>query len=99
VALPYLLAFLLEVGPTLSGGMAQTPITFQEIEHWALRTGLAETLQPWEVLMLHRLSSEWCVQSDKATDQDCAFPIAEALSEEDLAAVADDMRSRIRALA
>lgn len=68
--LPYQLAhiwiYLLEVGPTLQGGMGPAPLSYLEIKAWMHSTGLS--LSPWEVVLLRKCSIEWMSAQYEAKD-------------------------------
>ena len=60
----YLLSYLWEIGPTMSGAMGASPITHTEIAAWCQLTDT--TLSPSDVRMLRRLSIEYVSESHKA---------------------------------
>lgn len=68
----YLVGYLWEVGPVLSGGMSAIPVSFSELESWQRQTGIC--LQPWEVRLLRRLSFDYLSESHKAEEADCPPP-------------------------
>lgn len=71
----YLLAYLWEIGPTLSGGMGDGPITHGEIAAWQSNMGI--DLQPWEAALLRRLSLDHLCQSQLSTDPNCKPPFGQ----------------------
>ena len=72
----YLIGYLFEVGPTLSGGMSLSPLSHAEIAAWQGNIGIE--LDAWESRMLKRLSNEYCEESHKAAARDCPIPWADA---------------------
>lgn len=92
----YLVAYLFEIGPTMTAGMGSGPITHGEIESWQRITGVE--LNPWEARTLRRLSVDYLVESQKATDIKSEAPWTE--SEDVIPAHKDtSTRDAIRALA
>lgn len=67
----YLIAHLWEIGPTTGEG----PITHGEIAAWQANMGIE--LQPWESLLLRRLSLDHLGQSQLSTKVDCIPPWGE----------------------
>jgi hypothetical protein len=61
----YLVGYLMDVGPTGSGAMGPTPLTYHEIAAWQTVTGTP--LQPFEAQWLRRLSSEWIGEQQKSS--------------------------------
>lgn len=96
-SLSYLEDYLFEVGPTESGGFGPAPLSFQELDAWARR--VPHGLQPWEFIMLRRLSIEWAAESSRATEHDCPAPWNGEVSEEELRAVAKSLKSSISGMA
>lgn len=94
----YLIDYLLEVGPTESGGLGPAPLSHQELLAWQMN--MRRFLQPWEISMLRRLSMEWVAQSYAAEEPNCPAPWhpAEQSAAESLA-VAQNLRARMRAKA
>jgi hypothetical protein len=60
----YLVAFLFEVGPVMSGSMGAAPLPFGEIDAWCRRSGIE--LSPWEARALRRLSVTYLNESQAA---------------------------------
>jgi len=65
----YLIGYLWEIGPTMSGG---GPVTHMELRAWMDLTGTR--LQPLEVRMIRRLSVEYLVESRRAEKAHCRPP-------------------------
>ena len=74
----YLIKHLFDVGPTLAGGMGNSPITYSEIEAWQRITGIE--LLPWEAGLLRRLSAEYLAESSAATKHDRPAPFGRPVS-------------------
>ena len=68
----YLLGYLMDMGPVLSGGMGAVALTYGELDAWCNRMGIS--LAPWESRFLRRLSSEYASESHKATTQGYQAP-------------------------
>lgn len=98
VALSYLADYFFEVGPAEAGGFGPTPLSFQELDAWARR--VPRGLQPWEFIMLRRLSFEWIAESQRAEDATCPAPWAAAdVAPEELRRVAESLRASINRMA
>lgn len=96
--LPYLVDYLFEVGPASSGGFGPAPITHVELLAW--QENMRRRLQPWEIVMLRQLSSQWVAQAQQAEEHDCPSPWAdEVVTEEEKRAVAGSLREAIRGMA
>lgn len=72
----YLVTYLFELGPTLSNGMGEAPISHTELRDWQYNTGIE--LDSWEVRTMHRLSLEYLSESQRATKSDAPAPWADA---------------------
>lgn len=72
----HLVSYLYEIGPTLSGGMGESPISHSEIESWQRNTGVV--LDSWQAKTIRRLSSVYLSESHKATKVDAPAPWREA---------------------
>lgn len=68
----YLIDYLMDVGPVMSGGMGPAPITSADLVPWCEETGLR--LQPWESKFIRRLSREYLAESQKAAERKCPPP-------------------------
>jgi hypothetical protein len=68
----HIIGYLFEIGPSVSGGMSQAPITHGEIAAWQANIGVE--LQPWEARFLRSLSIEYIGQSVKSEKPDCPAP-------------------------
>lgn len=62
----YLLNYLFEVGPTLAGGMGESPLSETELRAWMSNTGIE--LDSWEARTVKRLSREYLSESQAATE-------------------------------
>lgn len=72
----YLVEYLFEVGPVISGGMGDAPISHLELDAWQRNTGIE--LQSWEVRAMHRLSIEYLSESQAAVKFDAPAPWIDA---------------------
>lgn len=94
----YLLDYLFEIGPTMSGVMGSGPITFQELQAWQEQIGVE--LSPWEVRTLRYLSSEYLTASHEAEKRDCPAPwIPKEMTEANREAIARQVETSLRAKA
>lgn len=92
----YLLDYFWEVGPTLSGGMGESPLTFQEIQSYQDQIGIE--LQPWEVRLLRRLSAEYLSESHRSTKLNYPAPWKPEENTVDKAIKAESTRNALRDL-
>lgn len=92
----YLVDYLFEVGPVMSGGMGAMVVTHEELQAWQRNTGI--DLQPWEARGLRRLSAEYLGESRRGEDPHCPPPWA-APGAIVLSAEASRARDAIRGLA
>jgi hypothetical protein len=91
----YLIAYLFEVGPVMSGGMGPVPLTHGELRCWQDNIGLQ--LQPWEARFLRRLSREYAAEMHRAEKADAPAPWEPTDYTPDFSGVALDMRAQMRA--
>lgn len=70
--LEYVVATLIEVGPTMTTGMGAAPLSYEEIRAYQETRGIR--LTSWEALTLRRLSLEWLIEAERAKDPDAAAP-------------------------
>jgi hypothetical protein len=94
VAASHLFDYLFEVGPTSSGAMGPIPLEWPALESWA--RCVPRGIQPWEFLMLRRLSIAWCAEAERARDSDAIAPYAEVTVEQKVA-VGSRLRDTLRA--
>lgn len=93
----YLLGYLFEIGPAMSGPAGPCEISHEEICCWQDLTGI--DLQAWEARTLRRLSREYVDEMNRATSRDAAAPWVPEAGEPDYAGVAMDMRRAIARMA
>jgi hypothetical protein len=72
----HLVTALWEIGPAMSTGMGNAPITWGEIESWERKTGT--TLAPWEAKILRRLSISYIVELQSAAASNWPAPYGDA---------------------
>jgi hypothetical protein len=89
----YLVAALMEVGPTVPSGMGVGPVEWPHIEAWSRRMNV--DLLPWQSQFIRRLSQEYLSESHKAEKKDAPAPwtVGEAVVK------VTDTQAAIRALA
>lgn len=68
----YLISYLFEIGPTISGPMGNSPLSHGELAAWQANIGI--DLKPWEARFLRGLSIEYLVQAQKSEMADCPAP-------------------------
>lgn len=71
-AAAYLVDYLFDAGPVLSGGMAITALDHVALRAWQQNTGLV--LTPWQVRTLRHLSAEYAAMLTDAKEPDCPSP-------------------------
>jgi len=69
---PWVIDWLMEVGPTDPGAMGAVPISWATISQWQRCMGL--DLPPWLVRLLRRLSVEFVAETVRAREPDCPPP-------------------------
>lgn len=89
----YILGYLYEIGPIMSGAMGSGPITHGELCAWQSNTGIR--LSPWEVRTLRRLSIEYLNEQHRAGKLGCEPP----WKSEDLKPEPSAVQQSLRALA
>lgn len=72
VSCPFLLSYLLEVGPVTSGPFGAGPIGWTDLRDWQFCLGI--TLPPWQCRVLLDLSREYLAFSKEAEAEDCPSP-------------------------
>lgn len=91
----YIIQILMDIGPSMSGGMGPSPITWQELLSYcqATRTNLSR----WEFETLRTLSEIFCQKYAEYDDNDAAAPFV--YEEFDKAEVSRGIGSVLRSLA
>lgn len=93
---PWIVERLLDMGPTVPGGMGAAPLPYSEIEAWQRCSGVE--LQPWEARLLRRLSGDYLAECQRAETPDCPAPwTAEDAIERNRAAVARKVGNAFKA--
>lgn len=90
---PHITDWLLEIGPTVSGAMGESAISWQEIEAWQRSTGIE--LDAWESRTIRKLSQAFIGQRHDAKARDCPAPFTGKA--EQIADRRADVAMRIRA--
>lgn len=55
-------------GGAMQTGMGLIPLTWQEIDAWARATSYNETLSPWELETIKRMSDAYASEYNRASD-------------------------------
>lgn len=69
---PFLVDYLLQIGPTVPGGMGAAAIGWRDIVAWQECTGIA--LPPWQAKLLRHASAEYLAMARDAEKPDCPQP-------------------------
>ena len=92
----YLIDWLFDVGPTMVSSMGSSPLTYQEIKAW----GEDVNINPWEVSVLHTLSTDYLTMLHQGSEPSCPAPfVASHLSEQKAKQVSDGMKELFMNLA
>lgn len=70
--LPYIVQWLLEIGPTLAAGMGSGPIEWRDIAAWQGVNGVE--MLPWEAAALRLMSKAYLMQFHDSEKPDCPAP-------------------------
>mgnify|MGYP003440186712 CR=1 FL=1 len=98
VSAPWIIEWLLEVGPVDAAGVGVGPIKWREIDRWSKLSGTR--LNPWQARLLRRLSLDWMQAAQAAEKPDCPAPWTENdQSQDHRALVAKKVGGLFRALA
>ncbi len=81
---PYLTDWLMDIGPSVQGGMAEAEIGYRELQAWQDVIGVE--LMPWEARILRRLSKDFCSERQRARKPDALAPYDPARVDEKAAA-------------
>lgn len=77
---PYLVDWLMEVGPFGTGGMGAVAINWADLATWQALTGLQ--IDPWEARTLVRLSRDFVAQTERSKDITCPAPYSTGATSE-----------------
>lgn len=69
---PFLIEYLVEIGPVVPSGVGSAPIGWCDIVAWQACTAI--TLPPWQAQLLRRLSKEYLAMCRDAEKPDCPAP-------------------------
>lgn len=69
---PYLVDWLMEIGPMASGGMGHAPLGWTAIKDWQELVGVE--LNPWEARTIRLLSRDFVDQMNKSREATCPAP-------------------------
>lgn len=97
VAHRHLIAWWLEIGPTVMAGMGEGPIGWQEIAAWQRLT--ANQLEPWEAQAIRQMSRDFIMQQHEARKAACPTPYSlDEDQEQSRDKVADQFRAMVGAM-
>lgn len=97
ISCPWVVDYLMEVGPTEAGAMGPVPVSWREIDHWQQCLGIA--LDPWVTRLLRRMSLEFVAESQKAREADCPAPWNSPPTDFDREALSRKVTQTFRAIA
>lgn len=83
-----------EVGTFLSGMSGIIPLTWEEINNW--KNTLSLDISNWELLLIKRLSAEYCAEFNQASDRQREAPYSVAVEEIDYVAQSNSFKSILR---
>lgn len=87
VDMTYIVNWLVKLGIVKSGFSGLTPLTYQDIDSWVNRT--QTNVSAWESDVLVELSSSYCNQHAKSSDNDCEEPYDTGAEKRMLQEIAD----------
>ena len=70
---PYLVEWLMEIGPTVPTGAGEGPIGYRDMLAWSQITGIE--LEPWEARLLRSLSAAFVGERYRARKPGCPSPM------------------------
>lgn len=95
---PWVVDYLMEIGPFVSAGMGPGPIGWRDIAAWQEISGI--DLQPWEGRLIRRLSAEYLGMLQDAKKPECPAPyVVKSDAEVEAEAVASKIRNVFGAIA
>jgi hypothetical protein len=74
VAAPFIISYLLDIGPVIAAGFGPAAIHWRDILAWQQCTSVR--LPPWQARLIIELSKEYLVFSEKAKEPDCLSPLS-----------------------
>lgn len=90
----YLIDYLFELGPVMYTGDGIAPITFSEIESWALLT--STPVSPFDAKALRFLSASFVRQANAAKDPKCPSPWEPTMPDREV--ISDGVEAMFKAL-
>lgn len=93
--MPYIIDWLMEIGPVTAGGMGSTPLAWSDIAAWQDLTGINMTA--WEARTIRRLSRDFHDQLHRSKEPTCPAPYTEAAISHD--AVTEQFKRMFRVMA
>lgn len=92
----YLIDYLFDAGPVLTGGMAIAALDHVALRAWQQNTGIR--LNPWQVRTLRHLSGEYAAMLTDAKEPDCPSPWQPEIDEPDRGEVGKKVQTALRTL-
>lgn len=92
----YLLDYLYDVGPVVTGGMGAAPLDHAALQAWQQNTGIV--LSPWQVKTLRRASADFAAMLTDAKEPDCPSPWQPDSEEVDRQEVGKKVQNAFRTL-
>lgn len=96
VSAPFLIGWLMEIGPVEAAGMDRAPISWATMRAWEQIAGIS--LEPWQARLLRRLSADYLSENRAAEDPDAVAPWG-GVAEDQRAAVDAKLRAAFGGLA
>ena len=59
---------MFSAGTATQTGMGLVPLSWTEIKAWVDCYDLADTVSPWELILIRKLSEEYCAEYHRASD-------------------------------
>jgi len=80
----YLIGLFYGAGSAMPTGMGLVPLSWQEIEAWARCSGLEDSITPWELQVVRRLSEAYTSEYSKASDPKRRPPYSKQVSVDEI---------------
>jgi len=93
--LPYMVDWLMEIGPVTAGGMGSAAVSWPEIAAWQDLTGI--DLTAWEARTIRRLSRDFHDQMHRSKQPTCRAPFVAKARNDD--AVTEQFKRMFRTMA
>lgn len=80
----YLLSFFYSAGCSTQTGMGLVPLSWQEIEAWVRCNGLDDSVTPWELQVVRKLSEAYSAEYSRASDPKRRMPFKPEVKVEEI---------------